>query len=100
MVALLRWPNSGLIPELDVCPRIALQRTNVVTADTHPCPPTNWHPCFTCHHPASLQVIPRWEGHNGARPTRLLRPIPQQSERLRRQPPSKIPTDGPNHVGD
>src|ERR1700737_4138194 len=43
MVVLLRWPNSGLIPELDSCPRVALQRTNVVTADTHQCSPASWN---------------------------------------------------------
>jgi len=77
--------QSGLIP------RIALQRTRVVTADTHPCPPTNWHPCFTCQQPAALQVIPRWEGHNDARSTRLLRPIPRSLNVAYVGPPSKVP---------
>src|SRR3981189_461672 len=45
MVALLRWPNSGLVPELDSRPRIALQRTNVVTADAHQCSPASWNLC-------------------------------------------------------
>ena len=75
--------QSGLIP------RIARQRAHVVTADTHPCPPTNWHPCFTCQQPAALQVIPRWEGHNDARATRLLRPIPRSLNVSYVGPPSK-----------
>jgi len=57
-------------------------------------PPTNWHPCFTCQQPAALQVIPRWEGHNDARPTRLLRPKPRSLNVSYVGPPSKIPTDG------
>jgi hypothetical protein len=39
-------------------------------------------------------VIPRWEGHNDARPTRLLRPIPRSLNVSYVGPPSKIPTDG------
>ena len=54
-------------------------------------PPTNWHPCFTCQQPAALQVIPRWEGHNDARPTRLLRPIPRSLNVAYVGPPSKVP---------
>src|ERR1700745_1460584 len=57
-------------------------------------PPTNWHPCFTCQQPAALQVIPRWDGHNEARPTRLLRPIPRSLNVSYVGPPSKIPTGG------
>jgi hypothetical protein len=57
-------------------------------------PPINWHPCFTCQQPAALQVIPRWEGHNDARPTRLLRPIPSSLNVSYVDPPSKIPTGG------
>ncbi|MDT5098135.1 MAG: hypothetical protein QOC76_1872 [Mycobacterium sp.] len=54
-------------------------------------PPTNWDPCFTCQQPAALQVIPRWKGHNDARPTRLLRPIPRSLNTFRLGAPSKIP---------
>jgi len=57
-------------------------------------PPTNWHPCSTCQHSAALQMIPRWEGHNDPRPTRLLRPIPSSLNASYVGPPSKIPTDG------
>ena len=54
-------------------------------------PPTNWHPCVTCQQPAALQVIPRWEGHNDARSTRLLRPIPRSLNVAYVGPPSKVP---------
>ena len=57
-------------------------------------PPINWHPCFTCQQPAALQVIPRWEGHNDARPTRLLRAIRSSLNVSYVDPPSKIPTGG------
>ncbi len=57
-------------------------------------PPTNWHPCFSGQQPAALQVIPRWEGHNDARPRRLLRPIPRSLNVSYVGPPSKIPTGG------
>src|ERR1700676_5615132 len=86
--------------------RIALQRTHVVTADTQSMPPTNWRPCFTSQQPAALPVIPRWEGHDDARPTRLLRPTPASSLnvsyccliKLGRCPP-KCPTVGKGRFG-
>src|SRR6476660_7097380 len=57
-------------------------------------PPTNWHPCVTYQQPAALQVIPRSERHNDARPTRHLRPIPRSLNVSYVGPPSKIPTAG------
>jgi hypothetical protein len=39
-------------------------------------------------------VIPRWEGHDDARPTPLLWPIPRSLNVSYVGPPSKIPTGG------